>query len=188
MKILFLFSGLIVLSNLQAQTLNAEQRLVKQVVVDFYKWYSVNDAKLYNFKLYKGKNKKDVPPYIIDWKVAETYFTYIRKNVPWLGEAFIENERKFLKQCQQSFNKYPEEEMPIGFDYDRFTDTQEDAKYTLSETILNKKMLWQINIKSNNTKAVVFISEKQKTDERSKIELVKEKGLWKISKCISRNL
>ncbi len=188
MKIFFLFVGLIVLSNLKAQTLNAEQRLVKQVVVDFYKWYAINDAKLYKFKLYKGKIEKDTPPYIVDWKVAEKYFTYIRKNVPWLGEAFIDNERKFLKQCQQSFNKYPEDEMPIGFDYDRFTDTQEDAKYTLSGTVLNKKMLWQINIKNNTTKAEVFISEKQKTDEISKIEVVKEKDFWKISKCISRNL
>ncbi len=188
MKIFFLLIGIVVLSTAQAQTLNKEQRLVKQVVVDFYKWYAVNDAKLYKFKLYKGRIEKDAPPYIIDWKVAEKYFAFIRKNVPWLGETFIVNERKFLKDCQLSFNKNPTEEMPIGFDYDRFTDTQEDAKYTLSETILNKKMFWQINIRSNNTNAVVGISEKQKTDEISKIELVKEKGLWKISKCINRNL
>ena len=83
-------------------------QVVKKVVVEFYKWYAANDAKLYNFKLYKGKVEKDAPPYMIDWKVAEKYFNYINKNVPWLGQAFVANERKFLKQCQQSFNKYPE--------------------------------------------------------------------------------
>ena len=182
-KLLFLLISSFAFSASQAQTLSAEQQAVKKVVVDFYKWYAANDAKLYNFKLYKGKVVKDAPPYIIDWKVAEKYFNYVRKNVTWLGQAFIINERKFLKQCQQNFNKYPEEEMPMGFDYDRFTDTQEDAKYTLDEYILNKKMTWQINIK--NAVAIVFINVKNK--DRSKVELVKENGTWKISKCISRN-
>ena len=52
-KLLFLLISSFAFSASQAQTLSAEQQAVKKVVVDFYKWYAANDAKLYNFKLYK---------------------------------------------------------------------------------------------------------------------------------------
>lgn len=186
-KILFglLFSvAAITLANGQNTAFTKDQAAAKKTVVDFYKWYGSNWKKMDAFKLYKGRKKKDQPPYTINWKEVERYFTYIRQHVPQLGEAFISNEKKFFKQCQVDFDANPEEEIAAGFDYDRFVGGQEDPELIIRETILDKKNTWEVVIDGN--KATVFVTDRHLEGEASKgkVDLVKEKGSWKISKCI----
>lgn len=76
---------------------------IKNTITGFYKWYNANWKKVLAFKLYKGKEKADVPPYIINWKEVERYFAFLRKNAPHLSEAFIENERKIYKGKRKRF-------------------------------------------------------------------------------------
>jgi hypothetical protein len=54
-----------------------------------------------------------------------------------LNNTFIENERQYFKNAQKQFGQSLEEETAIGFNYDRFANTQEEPEYVASE-ILNK--------------------------------------------------
>jgi len=166
-----------------AQKLSKDQQDIKNAVTSFYKWYQKNDHTINSFKLYKGKKKKDLPPYVIDWKEVDRYFSYIRKNVPLLGEAFIENEKKFFKNAEKEFIKDPEDEIAPGFDYDRFTGSQEDPKYTV-DILLDKKSTWSISVAPDGKTAKVLINHKISSDtEKFRIELDKE-GSWRIAKPI----
>lgn len=96
--------------------LNAEQTAIRKVFFDFLAFYKKNEAKFHSFKLYKGAGKENGPPYKLQWKEAEKYFTYLRSNVPYVGEAYIKAEREHFKQSEKSFKDYPEEELPSGFE------------------------------------------------------------------------
>ena len=67
--------------------LNAEQQTIKQTFFSFLKYYQQHETEFNKFRLYKGKGKNDEPPYHIQWSEAEKYFAYLRKNVPYVGEA-----------------------------------------------------------------------------------------------------
>ena len=156
---------------------------VKNTVISFYKWYNQNWKKIDAFKLYKSKKGNDGPPYVIDWKAVEGYFSYLRKNVPYAGEDFIANERKHFKKAEKDFKSNPEEEIPMGFDYDRFTNSQEEPKWFVGE-LLKKDKHWTITMQGSATASVSIT---QKTDEGSShtffcIDLVKEKGRWVLAK------
>jgi hypothetical protein len=167
----------------QKKVMSADETVCKTTVIDFYKWYKANSRKIDAFVLYKGKKKNNMPPYIIDWKAVDRYFAFVRKSVPYLGEAFISNEKKFFADTQKDFDIYPDDEVPPGFDYDRFTDSQEDAKYTLSQVILNRKSQWDVKLKGNT--AVVYITVPGGIEQqKAKVELTKEKDIWKISHCL----
>lgn len=134
-------------SGASAQKGNASKtdstQIVQQIMA-FYKWYGVNHAKLNSFELYRGTKKPDEPPYKINWKEAERYFAYIRAAVPYLNEAFIANRREFLKECDVEFKNDPEGEIPYGFDYDWYTNSQEETEYLVEE--LKKTEKWVIRV------------------------------------------
>ncbi|MFZ4057277.1 MAG: hypothetical protein ACOYKE_04030 [Ferruginibacter sp.] len=168
---------------LWAQTSSKDQTAIKTTITHFYQWYNVHWKKINAFKLYRPK-KGDAPPYTIDWKQVQLYFAFIKKNVPQLGNAFIENERQYFKNAQKQFDQSPEEEIAIGFDYDRFTNTQEEPQYVVPE-ILNKKRRWKINIDKNTAIVYIYHLESDKESDKDIIELTKEKGVWTIAKCIT---
>lgn len=151
---------------------------IKNSVTGFYKWYVANWEKTAAFKLYKGKGKKDAPPYIIDWKAVERYFTYLRNNAPNLSEAFLKNERAIYQESEEAFKKYPEDELPSGFDYDHFTNSQEEPGYFMQE-LLKKGNKWVITMLPDN-KAHVNVLYKE-GDVFFCGDMVKEKSGWKIS-------
>lgn len=184
MKTILLLLALTTGYNGLAQS-SAEKAACKKTVEDFYKWYRVNWRKIDAFTLYKGKKKKDQPPYVINWKEAERYFSFIRKNVSWLGETFIKNEKAFFKQCQKEFDADPTGDLPYGFDYDRFVGGQEDPEYIVDSTILRRDNKWTFDIKGD--KATVYITDshwKELGPQKGKVELVKENGRWTIARCI----
>jgi hypothetical protein len=193
MKRLFIIclTGLIVISakaQTSSSTDNIDSLQIRNTIFDFYTWYSKYHMRLNSFELYRGIKKKDEPPYKIDWVEAEKYFAYIRSSVPQLGEAFIKNQRAFLKECDSAFKKDTEGEVPYGFDYDWYTNSQEDTPYILEE--LNNAEKWIVSVRGST--AIVELHNKQgsgseKTHAFICYSMNKEKGKWKIGRigCMS---
>jgi hypothetical protein len=189
MKRIFLLGcccAVVLFATAQTKTVSERQAIIN-TVKGFYQWYKNQAADLDKYPLYRGKKKEnpDGPPYMIDWKNVEKHFAWIRKNVPWLGETFIENERKFFKESEKYFNENPEEEMPVGFDYDRIIGGQDTPVWMLPKKPLEKNINWKVNIEGK--KAIVEFTFTFKNYEgkmekgTEQLEMVKEKGVWKIA-------
>lgn len=185
------FAFLLVFSvQAMAQRLTAEQQKVKKVYTDFVKWYRDHGETLDGFDLFHGSDTTEngqQPPWIMNWPNVEKYLVHIRKNVPYLGETFIANERKFLKQCEKYWKEDPKEELTAGFDYDRFLGGQESPD-VLAQNILAKNVKWKVVIKGN--RATIYYITPWDRDEKdrplkitsgTKVLLQKEKGKWKIA-------
>jgi len=149
---------------------------IRTTIKDFYTWYAKNYQSLMGFKLYSSTKKNDMPPYKINWDEVKKLQAYIRSSVPQLGEEFLVNQKYFLAEADSAFKVDVKDEIPYGFDYDWYTNTQEDPEYTLTE--INKSKDWLITI--NGDKAIVDI--KGETASVLKLAMAKENGVWKIAK------
>ena len=157
---------------------------IRTAVTDFYNWYNKNFDKLQHYTLYSSVKKKDAPPYKINWDEVEKYQQFIRTSVPQLGEEFIKNQKHFFQQCDSAFKVDVEDDIPYGFDYDWYTNSQEDPQYLVDE--INKNKPWPITITGENAIAEVKgdFENKGKKEESTFVILYmkKEKGQWKIAK------
>jgi len=157
---------------------------IRNTIMEFYNWYNTNDKKLQAYNLYNGIKKKDSPPYQINWEEAEKYLTFIHTSVPQLGSAFINNQRLFFKQCDSAFKVDTEDDIPYGFDYDWFTNSQEEPQVLLDE--LNQSKQWLIIVKGDDAhvavKGTYTDNGKQTETTVIKVDLKKEGGKWKIAK------
>ena len=164
--------------------LNAEQAAIKKIFFDFLGFYKKNEVKFNSFKLYKGTGKESNPPYHIQWKEAEKYFAWLRKEVPYVGEAYINAEREHFKYADSAFKEFPQEEIPIGFDYDRWAGGQESIEYTYTWYTSAKNKF--IVIITGNT-AILKIGTAlwdgagEKDRNWSIVPFVKENGKWKMA-------
>ncbi|MEP7237497.1 MAG: hypothetical protein ABI685_06525 [Ferruginibacter sp.] len=164
--------------------LNAEQTAIRKVFFDFLLFYKKNEAKFNSFKLYKGVGKDNNPPYKLQWKEAEKYFTYLRNNVPYVGEAYINAERTHFIFADSGFKEDPKEELPAGFDYDRWAGGQESIQYTY-KWYTSAKNKYIVTITGNT--AVLKIGGElwdgaaEKDRSWSFVPFVKEKGKWKMA-------
>jgi hypothetical protein len=176
MLVLFYFTG-------QTQ-LSKEKESIKKIFFDFLKYYRDNETKFYSFRLYKGTGKENGPPYHIDWKEVEKYFSWLRKSVPYVGETYIKNERKDFKFYDSCFKADPQEEMPMGFDYDRWTASQEAVEYMI-EWYSSPKNKYEVIIKGNKARLRIggelWEGEEEKDRGWSVVDFVKEKGKWKMA-------
>src|ERR1043165_3963876 len=183
MKKIFFLSAITLFSLLSNAQLDPEQRSIKKIFYDFLKFYQKNEKKFKSFKLYKGVGKENNPPYKIQWKEVDRYFTWLRASVPYVGEEYIMNERLHFKYSDSIFKAYPEDEIPAGFDYDRWAGGQEDISYTMKwYTDPNNK--YQIKIKGDKaTLRIGTLSEGMKEKDRgwSEVPFIKEKGRWKMA-------
>lgn len=177
---IFLFFSLPIFAQL-----NAGQTAIRKVFFDFLGFYKKNEAKFNSFKLYTGTGKENNPPYKLQWAEAEKYFAYLRSNVPYVGEAYIKAEKQHFKQAEKSFKEYPEEELPAGFDYDRWAGGQESIQYTY-KWYTSAKNKYVVAITGNN--AILKIgsellngSNNEKDRNWSFVPFVKEKGKWKMA-------
>lgn len=157
---------------------------IRKVIVDFYNWYNKNNGVFQQYNLYSGIKKKETPPYKINWDQVEKYQDFIRSSVPQLGEEFIKNQKYFLRQCDSAFKVDVKDELPYGFDYDWYTDSQEDPQYLLDR--LNGSGIWKITANGNEAQAEVtnYYDDggKQAKETVVSITMKKEKGGWKIAK------
>jgi hypothetical protein len=162
----------------------ADSTQIRNTVLGFYSWYNKSWPKVAAFRLYTGIKSKDNPPYKINWKEADRYFGYIRSSIPQLGEEFINDERKFLKECDSAFKADPGEEMPYGFDYDRFTNSQEEPQWLLDE--LKKSKQWVMTPGPEEVNVDVLSSFREQAKDVETVvmcfSMKKEKGKWKIGR------
>lgn len=168
-----------------AQQLTPEQAGIKKTFFGFLSFYKKNEKKFNSFKLYSGTGKQNNPPYRINWTTGvQQYFTYLRRYVPYVGNAYIEAEMRHFKNAEMNFKKYPEEEIVAGFDFDRWAGGQESISYTY-KWYTSPKNIYQVNITGN--KAVLRIGSPQDTGDSASetfwafVPFVKEKGKWKMA-------
>ncbi|MCC6762599.1 MAG: hypothetical protein IT252_15375 [Chitinophagaceae bacterium] len=167
----------------QAQ-LNAEQESIRQTFFSFLKFYQKNEKAFNSFVLYKGKGKDNAPPYTVQWNEAEKYFNYLRKNVPYVGEAYIKAERNHFKFSDSCFKDDPTEEIAVGFDYDRWAGGQESIQYTI-KWYTSSKNKYEVVIKGNTATlrigSELYKGAEEKDRSWSFVPFVKEKGKWKMA-------
>ncbi len=171
----------------QAQ-LNAEQKSIKKLFFDFQNYYLKNDHKFDAFHLYKGKGKEYAPPFHIQWKEVERYVAFLRKQVPYVGEAYIKNELIDFKYYDSCYKADPNEELPVGFDADRWAGGQESVEYMVKWNT-NPKNIYQVKINGNKaTLKIGFLlmdGDAEKDRIWDYVLFTKEKGIWKISSNIT---
>lgn len=158
---------------------------IRQTVTDFYEWYHTHYSSFFRFDLYSGLKKEDAPPYKINWEEIKKYQQFIRDSVPQLGQAFLDNQQRFFKQCDSAFKVDIEDEIPYGFDYDWYTNSQEGTEYLL-EDIRNPSTAWEIRVNGDVADVRLTASRtfEGKTENYTAISLSlkKENGRWTISK------
>lgn len=184
MKKIFFIVGVIFLNHTSFGQLTVEQESIKKVFFDFLKFYQKNEKKFNSFRLYKGTGEENNPPFKIQWKEAEKYFAWLRINVPYVGNEYIKNERAHFKYSDSCFKVYPDDEIPMGFDYDRWAGGQEDISYTL-KWYTDPDNKYEVIITGN--KALLKIGgalwpgAEEKDRGWSVVPFEKEKGKWKMS-------
>ena len=164
--------------------LNAGQLAIRKVFFDFLGFYKKNEAKFNSFKLYKGTGKENGPPYKVQWKEAEKYFTYLRSSVPYVGEAYIKNEKEHFKFADSCFKADPQDELPAGFDFDRWAGGQESIEYTY-KWYTSSKNKYRVTITGNTAVLKIggelYAGAAEKDRSWSNVPFVKEKGKWKMA-------
>jgi len=161
---------------------------IKDVVLGFYSWYNSNYEKMQQFRLAKGTRNIDEPPYQIDWAEVDRLHQFIRSSVPQLGEEFLVNQKLFFQQSDSAFKVDLDDEIPYGFDYDWYTNSQEDPQYLLDE--LKRSSKWIINVNGNTAiadiKAIIndpYINAGKPHEVTVlKLKMNREAGKWKIAK------
>lgn len=143
-NILFLFIFFAGTSVAQQTSRAEDSTQIRNTVMSFYTWYNDNYQKLMNYQLYEGIKTNNQPPYRINWPQAEQYFQFILSTVPQLGEDYINKLRQHFINADSAFKKDVDSEIPFGFDYDWFTNSQEEPSYLLDE--LKKSGEWIISI------------------------------------------
>ncbi|MEO5948390.1 MAG: hypothetical protein ABIP79_16350 [Chitinophagaceae bacterium] len=153
---------------------------IRSVILDFYNWYNKNYEKFQDYNLYNGLKKADAPPYKINWDEVKKYQDFIRSSVPQLGEEFLTDQMTFFKKCDSAFKIDVKDEIPYGFDYDWYTNSQEDPQYLLEE-INKKENKWEISV-NGNVSTVKVHDEQNREYDLIVIRLKKESDKWKIIK------
>jgi hypothetical protein len=182
-KIAVCFIALLLALSGYAQ-LNAEQTTIKKVFFDFLMFYKKNEAKFNSFKLYKGTGKENNPPFKLQWKEAEKYFAYLRSSVPYVGETYVNAENVHFKYADSCFKADTQDEIPAGFDFDRWAGGQESIEYTY-KWYTSAKNKYKVIITGNTAVlkigAELFAGAAEKERSWSFVPFVKEKGKWKMA-------
>jgi hypothetical protein len=188
MKIIKLFLFLIIISTQVYSQKSTEEQTIKNTFINFLHFYQKNETKFNSFKLYKGVGKNNEPPYTIQWNEVNKYFIWLRKNVPFVGEAYIQAEKKSFLYSDSCFKVYgKDEEMPTGFDYDRWAGGQESIEYMLP-FLTSSKNIYKV-IFQNKTAYLLIgypLVKDQKEFERewARVDFTKEKSDWKMASNI----
>lgn len=181
-------SILLLFTSYSFSQLNAEQKAVKNTFTDFLHFYQRN-VKIFNsFELYKGTGKENAPPYRIQWKEVERYFTFLRTKVPYVSEAYIRSERNDFRFYDSCYRADPEEEIPVGFDFDRWAGGQEEVSYMV-KWHTDPKNKYEVKITGNKAVlrigAVLWEGATEENRTWSYVSMIKEKGRWKMASNIT---
>ena len=160
----------------------SDSTAIRTLITDFYTWYTGHYESMMKYKLYNGTGKPDQPPYQINWAEVDRYQAFIRDSVPYLGTAFLANQKKMFQQCDSAFKVDVKDEIPYGFDYDWYTNSQEDPAYLLNGIKSSGK--WMIQVKNDEATVEIGAPEDKNYVSGSLLLFVgvkKENGQWKIA-------
>lgn len=180
-RFLFILLFFCITASAQQNAGKADSTEIRKTILSFYTWYSDNYQKLMGYDLYQGTKTKDQPPYKINWTQVDKYFNFIRTSVPQLGEGYITSLRRHFQQADSAFKQDTESEIPFGFDFDWFTDSQEEPSYLLSE--LNKAGKWNITVTGDEASVTVPSDTNDPVMQKYPVFCAKMKkynGSWKI--------
>jgi hypothetical protein len=170
----------------QANSFSADSTAIRETVVSFYEWYTKNWERFNRYDLYDGAKKEDAPPYKIDWDEAAKYKQFIQDSVPQLGATFVSNIDLLLRKCDSAFKVDVGDDVPYFFDFDWYTNTQEDPAYLLEE--MKKSNQWDIKINGDDASVEVKGFDEGGTRPAAtviRLQMKKESGQWKIAKTWS---
>lgn len=157
---------------------------IRKTITEFYDWYKVNWPKFPNTGLYESFKIPDLPPYRINWKEVEKYHQFIKDSVPQLGNAFIEEQKRFFAQCDSAFKIDIEDEIPYGFDYDWYTNSQEDPNYLIDE--MKNSHNWKTKITGDEATVEVMrwrdVNGNETEESIIKFGMKREAGKWTIAR------
>ena len=161
--------------------LNKEQETIKKTFFSFLNFYKSHEQTFNAFKFYNGQGKENNPPYYIQWAEAKKYFTYLRSKVPFVGDAYIAAESNHFKYADSCFKANPEDEIPAGFDYDRWAGSQESIGYTIKYHT-SPKNKYVVTITGNTAFLKIGSPLESGTPQTDRswnyVPFVKENGRW----------
>lgn len=125
--------------------------------------------------------KKTHLPIKFNGKRPKNIFAYLRKNVPYVGEAYIKAEHTHFTYADSCFKADPQEEIAAGFDFDRWAGGQEDIAYTI-KWYTSKKNKYTVTITGNTAVLKIGAELMEGTTEKDRswsfVPFTKEKGKW----------
>jgi hypothetical protein len=156
---------------------------IRAVITGFYNWYTSNYKKLMGYDLYSSIKKNNGAPYKMNWEQVKKYQNFIRDSIPQLGDAFLVNQRQMFEKADSAFKIDIGDYVPYYFDFDWYTNSQEDPAYLLNG--INKSQKWIVNVKGDE--AWVEIAAPDDKDYLAGslllyVGLKKENGQWTIAK------
>ncbi|MBK6938066.1 MAG: hypothetical protein IPH18_15195 [Chitinophagaceae bacterium] len=188
-KLLISVFVFLVVNNLIFGQLNPQEKAVKKVFFDFLDFYKRNVKVFNSFDLWKGTGKEETPPYHIQWKEAERYFKFLRTKVRYVGEAYIAAERNDFRFYDSCYKADPDEEIVVGFDFDRWAGGQDSPDY-LIKWHTDPKNIYEVKITGNS--AILRIGSPLQWEGATEgdriwhiIPFRKEIGKWKMAANIS---
>lgn len=184
MKKLLFLAWLLINTVASFAQLSKEQNEIKDIFFDFLNFYEKNEEKFNGFQLYKGSGTDNRAPYHINWEGVEAYFNFLKQEVPFVGDVYIEQERKAFINVDSNFIVYQDDDIPIGFEYDRWTNAQEEPKGVIAY-LKSPKNTIEVNI--DGDKAVLLIGSRDFGDENPNallwqyVPFEKENNKWKMA-------
>jgi hypothetical protein len=131
---------------------------------------------------YSGIKKKDAPPYKINWDVVDRYQAFIRDSVPQLGDEFLKNQKLMFTRADSAFKVDVNDDVPYYFDYDWYTNSQEEPKYLLDGITQSKN--WIISVKGDDASVEIGVPQNKEYVTGSLLlflRMKRENGQWTIA-------
>jgi hypothetical protein len=161
----------------------SDSAAIRAVIIDFYTWYTANYKKLMAFDLYSSIKKNNGAPYQLNTEEVKRYQAFIRDSIPQLGDAFARNHEDLFRKIDSAFKKDTKEDVPYYFDFDWFTNSQEEPAYLLEG--LKRSQKWRINVQGDEA-SVEIASPVDKDYLPGSLLLYvgmkKENGQWTIAR------
>jgi hypothetical protein len=161
----------------------ADSAAIRAVIIDFYTWYTANYKKLMGYNLYSSVKKNNGAPYKMNWEEVKRYQDFIRDSIPQLGDAYLVYQKGMFDKADSAFKVDLDGDVPAYFDYDWFTNSQEDPSYLLEGIKASQK--WMLNVKGDEATVEIGAPENKNYVSGSLLLFVglkKENGQWTIAK------
>ncbi|ESU20490.1 hypothetical protein FEDK69T_30150 [Flavobacterium enshiense DK69] len=157
------------------KTENNQNEDLKKQITEFITWYGKNEKKLHEFELVNNSYNEIIDStkfYSVNFENTEKYLSEFRKS-GLFSERYIENQRRYFKECEKNLIAYPENDgPPSGFDHDIVMKSQD---FVMEELIRDLKVE-NVQILNKTAKLTANFG----YDYKLQITLSEENKIWKI--------